>query len=177
MSAMVAWMSANVRWENSITFTGQPKNHTRNCLLDPGPARTYPKRNLSAWMGFSAINSQRPVRPPYLCHQSRWIYLLRKTIYRYVNDCLLSARNIEYARVCRLKPRKSKPKEYKVDKKCRTGRTYADYLEHMAANPDTAVVEMDTVEGNKGGSVLLTLHFRSCSFMLASCVIVIRPSL
>jgi IS30 family transposase len=90
-----------------------------------------------------------------------------KTIYRYVNDCLLSARNIDMPRVCRLKPRKSKPKEYKVDKKCRTGRTYADYLEHMAANPDTAVVEMDTVEGNKGGSVLLTLHFRSCSFMLA----------
>jgi len=26
----------------------------KNCLLDPGPARTYPKRNLSAWMGFSA---------------------------------------------------------------------------------------------------------------------------
>jgi IS30 family transposase len=37
----------------------------------------------------------------------------------------------------------------------------------MVANPDTAVVEMDTVEGKKGGSVLLTMHFKSCSFMLA----------
>ena len=90
-----------------------------------------------------------------------------KTIHRYVNDCLLSARNIDMPRICRLRPRKTKPLEHKVDKKCRIDRTYADYLEHMAANPDTAVVEMDTVEGKKGGSVLLTLHFRSCSFMLA----------
>ena len=26
---------------------------------------------------------------------------------------------------------------------------------------------MDTVEGNKGGKVLLTIHFVNCSFMLA----------
>ena len=90
-----------------------------------------------------------------------------KTIYRYVNFCLLSARNIDMPRICRLKPRRSKPIEYKVDKKCRIGRTYADFKECMAAHPDTAVVEMDTVEGTKGGSVLLTIHFRICGFMLA----------
>ena len=28
------------------------------------------------------------------------------------------------------------------------------------------IVEMDTVEGSKGGSVLLTMQFRSCNFML-----------
>lgn len=90
-----------------------------------------------------------------------------KTIYRYVNNCLLSARNIDMPRVCRLKPRKSKPVEHKVDKQCRVGRAYDDFLKYMDAHPDTAIVEMDTVEGKKGGSVLLTLHFRSCSFMLA----------
>lgn len=90
-----------------------------------------------------------------------------KTIYRYINGCLLSARNIDMPRVCRLKPRKSKPIEHKVDKQCRVGRTYEDFLKFMEANPDTAVVEMDTVEGKKGGSVLLTMHFRNCSFMLA----------
>jgi IS30 family transposase len=37
----------------------------------------------------------------------------------------------------------------------------------MAANPDTSVVEMDSVEGNKGGKVFLTLYFRNCSLMLA----------
>ena len=34
-----------------------------------------------------------------------------------------------------------------MDKKCMIGRTYADYQEHMAANPYTAVVEMNTFEG------------------------------
>lgn len=90
-----------------------------------------------------------------------------KSIYRYVNGSLLSARNIDMPRVCRIKPRKSKPVEHKVDKQCRVGRSYADFRQYLAVNPDPAVVEMDTVEGKKGGSVLLTLYFRSCSFMLA----------
>ena len=37
----------------------------------------------------------------------------------------------------------------------------------MEKNPDTPVVEMDSVEGNKGGKVLLTIHFTTSSFMLA----------
>jgi IS30 family transposase len=93
--------------------------------------------------------------------------LSEKTIYRYINNCLLSARNIDMPRVCRLKPRKSKSTEHKVDKQCRIGRTYDDFLEFMKENPDTAVVEMDMVEGEKGGSAILTMHFRNCSFMLA----------
>jgi transposase, IS30 family len=90
-----------------------------------------------------------------------------KTIYRYVNGCLLSARNIDMPRVCRLKPRKSKPLQHKVDKQCRVGRLYEDFLAFMNDHPDTAIVEMDTVEGKKGGSVLLTLHFKSYGLMLA----------
>jgi Transposase and inactivated derivatives, IS30 family len=90
-----------------------------------------------------------------------------KSIYRYVNGGLLAARNIDMPRICRLKPRKSKPVEHKVDKRCRIGRSYEDFLKFLADNPDTAVVEMDTVEGKKGGRVLLTMHFRNCGFMLA----------
>ena len=37
----------------------------------------------------------------------------------------------------------------------------------MADNPDTPVVEMDSVEGKKGGKVLLTIFFRDSNFMLA----------
>lgn len=91
----------------------------------------------------------------------------QKSIYRYVNGNLLSARNIDMPRICRIKPRRSKPLAHKVDKQCRVGRTYDDFLKYLDDNPDTAVVEMDSVEGKKGGSVLLTLHFRSCNFMLA----------
>ena len=37
----------------------------------------------------------------------------------------------------------------------------------MLDNPDTSVVEMDTVEGKKGGKVLLTFLFRNSKLMLA----------
>lgn len=90
-----------------------------------------------------------------------------KTIYRYVDASLLSARNIDMPRVCRLKPRKSKPLQHKVDKQCKVGRSYDDFLAFIGSNPDTAIVEMDTVEGKKGSSVLLTLHLKNCGFMLA----------
>ena len=70
-------------------------------------------------------------------------------------------------RSCRLRPRKRKSMERKIDPKCRVGRTYDDFQLFLKENPDIGVVEMDTVEGKKGGSVLLTLHFISSSFMLA----------
>lgn len=58
-------------------------------------------------------------------------------------------------------------KPVRVDKQCHKGRTYDDFLEYLDASPDTAVVEMDSVEGRRGGKVLMTLYFRNCSLMLA----------
>ena len=89
-----------------------------------------------------------------------------KTIYRYVDSRLLTARNIDMPRVCRMKPRKTKPVVHKVDSGCRIGRTYAEYEAFMKETP-TSVVEMDSVIGRVGGKVLLTLMFTSCDFMLA----------
>ena len=37
----------------------------------------------------------------------------------------------------------------------------------MDANPDTPVVQLDSVIGRKGGKVLLTIHFVNCEMMLA----------
>jgi IS30 family transposase len=90
-----------------------------------------------------------------------------KSIYRYVDGGLLSVRNIDMPRVCRLKPRKSKPVVHKVDKSCRIRRSYDDYLKFIKETP-VSVVEMDSVLGRKdGGKVLLTLMFTNCDFMLA----------
>lgn len=89
-----------------------------------------------------------------------------KSIYRYVNGSLLTAKNIDMPRVCRMKPRKSKPVECKVDTGCRIGRTYIDFNEFME-NTNVQAVEMDSVIGRRGGKVLLTLMFKSCDFMLA----------
>lgn len=89
-----------------------------------------------------------------------------KSIYRYVDGGLLTAKNIDMPRVCRIKPRKKKPVIHKVDSGCRIGRTYADYKTFIDENP-VSVVEMDSVIGRIGGKVLLTLMFTSCDFMLA----------
>lgn len=55
----------------------------------------------------------------------------------------------------------------KVDKSCRVGRSYADFLSFLEGWPDCPVVQLDSVEGRKGGKVLLTIHFVKCEFMLA----------
>lgn len=90
-----------------------------------------------------------------------------KTIYNYVDLSLFSARNLDLPRKVRYRPRKKSAAPFKVDKSCRIGRTYTDFQAYMSENPDTPVVEMDTVEGVKGGKVLLTIHFREPQFMLA----------
>jgi IS30 family transposase len=90
-----------------------------------------------------------------------------KTLYRYIAGGLLRAKNGDMPRVCGLKPRKTKPVEHKIDTKCRVGRAYEDYKAFMAENPDTPVVEMDTVKGGLSGKCLLTLQFVKTGFMLA----------
>lgn len=94
------------------------------------------------------------------------IMLDERTIYNYIDAGLLSVGNLDLPRKVRYKARKKK-KPLRVDKQCHLGRTYDDLLEYTAANPDIPVVEMDSVEGKKGGKVLLTLFFRNCNLMLA----------
>ena len=94
------------------------------------------------------------------------IMLDEKTIYKYIDAALLSVGNIDLPRKVRYRVRKKK-KTFRVDKKCHLGRTYEDYLEYMNANPDTAVIQMDSVEGKRGGKVLLTIFFSNSELMLA----------
>jgi hypothetical protein len=64
-------------------------------------------------------------------------------------------------RAVRMNPRKHKAAEKKVDRNCRKGRIYDDYLAYMAANSDEAVLEGDTVEGK---NCILTLTWVQWSF-------------
>jgi len=90
-----------------------------------------------------------------------------KTLYNYFDLNLFEARNIDLRRKVRYRPRKKKTSGTIRETKCRLGRTYDDFEAFLEAYPDTPIVEMDTVEGKKGGKVLLTLFFRNCSLMLA----------
>ena len=94
------------------------------------------------------------------------IMLDERTIYNYVDAGLLSVGNLDLPRKVRYKVRKKKP-SVRVDKQCHLGRTYEDFLEYTTVNPDIPVVEIDSVEGRKGGKVLLTVFFRNSSLMLA----------
>ena len=90
-----------------------------------------------------------------------------KTLYRYHALGVLRVGESAFPKKPRLKPRKAKPRPHLVDGKCRAGRTYDDYRAFVAKNGDAAVVQMDTVEGVRGGKVLLTLHFVCCHLQLA----------
>ena len=90
-----------------------------------------------------------------------------RTLYTYVNNGLFTARNIDMPRTIRMRPRKGKPKALKVDKQCRIGRTYDDYKKYVEEHPDVSARQLDSVEGIKGGAVLLTIHFVNQELQLA----------
>lgn len=62
---------------------------------------------------------------------------------------------------------RKKTKVFKVEKKCRIRRTFLDYKAFIKENSDSIVVEMDSVEGSKGGKLLHTLRFVIPQLMLA----------
>ena len=62
-------------------------------------------------------------------------------------------------RKVRFRPRKKKSVPLKVDKACRNGRTFEDFKKYCKEYPSLPVVQIDSVEGVKGGAVLLTVHF------------------
>ncbi len=87
-----------------------------------------------------------------------------KTLYNYVDGCLFDIRNIDLPRKVKYRPRYKEP-ELKIDRGCRVGRNYHDYEVYMEKHPDTAVVQMDSVIGSRGGKVLLTVYFVNVSLM------------
>jgi IS30 family transposase len=96
------------------------------------------------------------------------IMLDEKTLYTYIKAGLFDIKPIDLPNMVKMKPRKQK-RSVKVETKCRDNRTYRDFLAFMEQNPDTPVVQIDTVIGKKGSfeSVLLTIHFVEAELMLA----------
>ena len=94
------------------------------------------------------------------------IMVSEKTLYKYIEDGALSVNNIDLPRKVRYRERKKAQMGYKVDKACLEGRRYSDYLKFLKEHKDISIVQMDTVEGRRGGKVLLTIHFVDTSFML-----------
>jgi IS30 family transposase len=91
-----------------------------------------------------------------------------KTVYKYIRMGIFSVKSIDAYKMVKMKPRRTK-RQPKIERQCRTGRTYEDFLSYLKEHQESSVVEIDTVIGAKGGSekVLLTMQFAETHFMLA----------
>jgi len=89
------------------------------------------------------------------------------TVARLIKDRMLTVTVLDQQRVCKLKPRKRKAKQKKVDRQCRVGRTYFDFQSYMKNHPGLEAVQSDTVIGRVGGTSLLTVIFPKSDLMLA----------
>lgn len=92
-------------------------------------------------------------------HHADELMKSERTLYTYINNGLFTARNIDMPRTVRMRPRKNVSKNLKVDKACRVGRDFSCFQTYIREHPDLSVRQIDSVEGVKGGAVLLTLHF------------------
>ena len=96
--------------------------------------------------------------------------ITERSLYYYQEKGYLSCKNIDLPRIVRYRKRKRKVSKNKSNRKedtCRINRTYQDFIRYKEANKITYYVEMDTVEGIKGHSILLTLNFIPFNFMIA----------
>lgn len=98
-------------------------------------------------------------------HQAE-LPITARTAYKYIDSGLLVAKNLDLSRKVRRRNRLKAGPTLKVDKACYIGRTYDDYEAYMKSHPELNTVEGDSVEGKKGGKVLLTLTFRNCGVQL-----------
>lgn len=103
----------------------------------------------------------------HICANNKDLLMVSEsTLYRLIDYNVFQARNIDLPRKIRYSRRK-KIKDFKVDKACRVGRTFHDYIAYRKERPGLPVTQMDSVEGKKGGKVLLTIHFVKAELMLA----------
>lgn len=112
------------------------------------------------------LKQGQSIRAVFSSHKDE-IPCSESTLYRYVDNRYLSARNIDMPRKVRFKARYDHGPRAQSFQDFVTGRTYIDFKKYIDNNPDVNIWEMDTVIGTPGGKCLLTLLFQKTNFMLA----------
>ena len=87
------------------------------------------------------------------------------SVYRYIKAGYYSIGLLDLPRAVKFKARNEKKSEF-VPYWAKQGRTYADFLEFISQNDDVSVVQLDTVIGEIGGKVIMTIHFVNTDFMV-----------
>lgn len=94
------------------------------------------------------------------------LYFCKTTFYKYIDLGVLSLSNLDLPKKVKYKKRKSnKDTDYKRKLALLKNRAYENYLDFIIKHPKMNVCEMDTVEGNKGGKVFLTILIKDTKFM------------
>ena len=139
----------------------------RNCLSESRSGISLSETELAYLDKLITPLIKQQQSPHHICSiLKNSITVSERTIYRLIETRAISATNLDLPRKVRFRPRK-KTVSAKVDKMCRIGRDYECFKIYMHQHPDTPVVQLDTVEGAKGGKVLLTIHFVKAEMMLA----------
>ena len=97
------------------------------------------------------------------------IGISQRTLYRYIEQGVLSIGNIDLRRKVAYRPRRKKKEKSEafLNQEFRKNRSYDDYLKYMEKHPDIPVIQMDTVKGcREQGKRMLTLHFCDTNMML-----------
>ena len=102
-----------------------------------------------------------------LAHHAEEIPCGERTLYKYISAGYLTARNLDMRRTVRYRKRVRSVPTPKISYRKKEGHHYSDYLDFIAKNEGIRVVQMDTVEGNKGGKLLHTLLWPENNLMLA----------
>jgi len=95
------------------------------------------------------------------------IDVTERTLYNYQELGYLCTKNIDLPRKVRYKKRKRTAPKSKRERSIRKGRTYTDFQTYIADNSISQYIQMDTVEGKKGGECFLTMAFIPENFLIA----------
>ena len=159
--------SSSCSLEKKYYYANTADDKYRALLSESRSGISYSEEELKVISDFVTPLIKRKQSPHHICvTNADTITISERTLYRLIDANALEAINLDLQRKVRFRPRKVTV-HAKVDKKCRIGRTFDDYKDYLSSHPDALITQLDSVEGKKGGKVLLTIHFVKAEFMLA----------
>lgn len=159
--------SSGCSLEKKYYYADQADDKYRTLLSESRSGISYSEEELMELSDLVTPLIKKNQSPHHICITNTDVLnVSERTLYRLINANALDAINLDLQRKVRFRPRKVTV-HVKVDKKCRVGRTFDDFKNYLKEHPDVLITQLDSVEGEKGGKVLLTIHFTKAEFMLA----------
>ena len=153
--------------EKRLYSASAAHNEYRNTLSESRSGLSFSEEEIRYLDELISPLIRQKQSPHHICVTNKdSIMISERTVYRLIDSRIISARNIDLPRKVRFSARKS-PVHFKIDKACRINRDYQCFSEFLEMHPETPIVQLDSVVGKRGGSVLLTIHFVKAEFMLA----------